>query len=471
MMFLSDDFLLGSEPARVLFHEHAARMPIFDYHCHLPPADIAQDRAFENLTAIWLAGDHYKWRAMRANGVPERLITGGASDEEKFQAWAATVPATVGNPLYHWTHMELKRPFGIAGRLLGPDTARAIYEECGAMLAAPEFRARGLLARAGVRVVCTTDDPADTLEHHRAIAADAGFAIKVLPTFRPDKAMGIESPEAFNAWAAALEERAGIAIRDYPSFLEALRARHAFFDAAGCRIADHGMTAVHADEATEHELRTIFNKVRIGKPPDEKEAAKWRAALLVEFGRMHAERGWAMQLHIGALRNTSSRAAAALGPDTGFDSIADEPVAAPLARLLDRLDREEKLPKTILYVLNPRDNEAAAAMCGNFQDGTAPGKIQFGPAWWFNDQKDGIERQLGALSVMGLLSRFAGMVTDSRSFLSYSRHEYFRRILCNLLGGQVARGELPDDMELLGGVVRDIAYRNAVRYFGVGEIE
>ncbi len=471
MTFLDDDFLLQSAAARELFHEHAAPMPIFDYHCHLPPADIARNRMFENLTSIWLAGDHYKWRAMRANGVPERLITGDATDEEKFRAWAATVPAAVGNPLYHWTHMELKRPFGIAGRLLGPDTASAIYAECGAMLATEEFRARALMQRTGVRVVCTTDDPADTLEHHRAIKADAGFAIKVLPTFRPDMAMGIESPDAFNAWTARLEERAGTAIRDYPSFLDALRARHEFFDAAGCRIADHGLTAVSAEEATEHELRTIFNKIRVGKPPDEKEVARWRTALLVEFGRMHAAKGWAMQLHIGALRNTNSRGAAALGPDAGFDSIADGPIAAPLARLLDRLDGEEKLPKTIIYVLNGRDNEAAAAMCGNFQDGAMPGKIQFGPAWWFNDQKDGIERQLGALALMGLLSRFTGMVTDSRSFLSYSRHEYFRRILCNLLGAQVERGELPDDMELLGNVVRDISYRNAARYFGVEGVE
>ncbi len=467
MAFMSKDFLLDSATARTLFHEHAEGLPIFDYHCHLPPREIAENRRFENLTRIWLAGDHYKWRAMRANGVPERLITGDAPDFEKFQAWAATVPATIRNPLYHWTHLELERTFGIAGRLLGPATAREIYDECTAKLGSDEFRARAIMEKMRVKVVCTTDDPTDTLEHHLALRADPSFRVKVLPTFRPDKSMAVESPEAFNAWLAALQERAGIVVRDFASLIEALRARHDFFHAAGCRIADHGLATVYAEEATEHEVRTIFNKVRVGRPADAHEAAKWKSALLDEFGRMHAEKGWTMQLHIGALRNTNSRAFAALGPDAGFDSIGDGELAAPLGRLLDRLDRAGKLPKTILYVLNPRDNEVVATMCGNFQDGSVPGKLQFGAAWWFNDQKDGIERQLDALSAMGLLARFVGMLTDSRSFLSYPRHEYFRRILCNRLGAEVERGELPADMELLGNLVRGVSYRNAVAYFGI----
>jgi glucuronate isomerase len=468
--FLTEDFLLQSQTARTLYRDFAENMPIFDYHCHLPVAEIAVNKNFENLTDIWLRGDHYKWRAMRANGIPERLITGDASDFEKFQAWAATVPKTLRNPLYHWTHLELKRYFGISGKLLNPETAEGIYTECSAMLRTSDFSTRRILERMNVKVVCTTDDPADTLEHHLRLKTERAFPVKVLPAFRPDKALGVESPRDFNQWVGRLEASAGLSIDSFDSLLEAIRRRHDFFHQVGCRLSDHGIEHPFAVDFTAKDVDQTFKKARQGKKPTPAETLKYKSALMLDLARMDAEKGWTQQFHFGALRNINSKAMAILGPDTGYDTIGDFEMARTLARFLDRLEREGRLAKTILYVMNSRDNDVVATAIGCFQDGSLPGKMQFGSAWWFNDQKDGIERQINTLSNMGLLSRFVGMLTDSRSFLSYPRHEYFRRVLCNLLGNDVENGELPDDMELLGGMVKDICFRNAVAYFGV-EVE
>lgn len=465
--FLSEDFLLHTETARILYHDFAKAMPIFDYHCHLPVHEIAENKTFENLTQIWLKGDHYKWRAMRANGIDERLITGDASDFEKFEAWAATVPKTLRNPLYHWTHLELKRYFGISGKLLGPETAGEIYSACSEMLGAWEFSPRNLLQRMRVKVVCTTDDPVDGLEHHLRMKEDKTFPVKVLPAFRPDKALGVDSPEEFNRWIARLEAASDTHIAGYPAFLDAIHQRHEFFHEAGCRISDHGIEHPYSEDFTPAEIERIFEKARQGKRPERNEVAQFRSAVLMELARMDAARGWAQQFHFGALRNVNSTAMKVLGPDTGYDTIGDFEIARTLARFLDNLERENKLAKTILYVVNPRDNELIASMIGSFQDGSIRGKMQFGAAWWFNDQKDGIEKQINALSNMGLLSCFVGMLTDSRSFLSYPRHEYFRRVLCNMLGTDVENGEMPDDLELIGNLVKDICFRNAVQYFGI----
>ncbi len=465
--FLSEDFLLQTAAARRLYHDYAEAMPIFDYHCHLPVEDIAADRIFPNLTQIWLYGDHYKWRAMRANGIPERFVTGAAEDWEKFAAWAATVPKTLRNPLYHWTHLELKRYFGITDRLLDPDSAREIYDRAGALLQSPDFSTRAILTRMKVKVVCTTDDPTDDLEHHRALAADPDFTVKVLPAFRPDKAMAVEDPAVYNPYLDRLAAVSGIPIADYDALLAALKARHAFFHRTGCRLSDHGLERPYATHFTPDDIVRIFAKVRRNELPTALETEQFKSALLLELARMDAERNWTQQFHFGALRNTNSRAFRELGPDTGYDSMGDELLAAPLACFLDRLASEDRLARTILYVLNPRDNDLVATMIGNFQDGTVPGKIQFGSGWWFNDQKDGMQRQLNALSNMGLLSRFVGMLTDSRSFLSYPRHEYFRRVLCNLLGTDIEQGELPHDFDFIGGMVQDICYHNAVNYFGI----
>jgi glucuronate isomerase len=465
MSFLTEDFLLSTEAARRLFHEYAEPMPIFDYHSHLPAEEIAANRQFENLSQIWLAGDHYKWRAMRANGIDERLITGKAEDRERFDAWAKTVPYTMGNPLYHWTHMELKRPFEIEGLLLGPETADEVWNRCNGLLATESLRTRSILTGMKVRVVCTTDDPVDSLEAHKVLKKD--FDVKVLPTFRPDMAMAVEQPETFIRWLHKLQEAAGMEIREYSHFLEALKKRHDFFHQMGCRISDHGIEAPYAADYRESEIIHIFHKVRSGKSLDGWEVEKFKSAVLFELTLMDHARKWTMQLHLGALRNNNSRNMSSLGANSGFDSVGDFELARPLARFLDRLDGKKKLPKTILYVLNPKDNELVATMAGNFQDGSVPGKVQFGSAWWFNDQKDGIGKQLTALSNMGLLSRFVGMLTDSRSFLSFPRHEYFRRVLCNMLGRDVENGELPNDTALLGGMVRDICYNNAASYFGI----
>jgi glucuronate isomerase len=465
--FLTEDFLLQTQTARVLYHDFAENMPIFDYHCHLPVEEIVADKTFENLTDIWLRGDHYKWRAMRANGIAERLITGDANDFEKFQAWAATVPNTLRNPLYHWTHLELKRYFGVSGKLLNPETAEEIYTGCSARLREGDFSTRRILERMNVKVVCTTDDPTDTLEQHLRLKADRTFPVKVLPAFRPDKALGVESPKDFNKWVGRLEASAGLAINSFDSFLEAIRRRHDFFHQAGCRLSDHGIEHPFAVDYTAKDVNNAFEKARQGKKPTPAEALKYKSAVMLELARMDAEKGWTQQFHFGALRNINSKAMATLGPDTGYDTIGDFEMARALARFLDGLEREGRLAKTILYVMNSRDNEVVATAIGCFQDGSLPGKMQFGSAWWFNDQKDGIERQINTLSNMGLLSRFVGMLTDSRSFLSYPRHEYFRRVLCNLLGNDVENGELPDDMELLGGMVKDICFRNASAYFGI----
>jgi len=461
--FLSKDFLLHSKTAKVLFHEYAAGMPIFDYHCHLLPRQIAQDKRFKNLTQAWLYGDHYKWRAMRANGVDEKYCTGDAGDREKFRKWAQTVPCCLRNPLYHWTHLELRRYFGI-DKLLTGETAEEIYERCSDMLNTPDFSARNLLRKMNVKLVCTTEDPLDSLEYHQKIKQD-GFEIAVHTTWRPDKAMAVEDIDGLNRWIDKLTELTGIEINSFEAYLEALAKRHDFFHQMGCRLSDHGLETAYAQDYASSQIEGIFRKIRAGENPDSEERLRFKSALMYEFGVMDYEKGWVQQLHIGALRNNNTRMLRALGPDTGFDSILDAEVARPLARFLDKLDADNKLPKTILYNLNPGDNELIATMTGNFQDGSVPGKLQLGPAWWFHDQKDGIEAQLKALSNMGLLSRFVGMTTDSRSFLSYPRHEYFRRILCNFIGNDVENGELPNDMQWLGRIVQDICYNNARSYF------
>jgi glucuronate isomerase len=462
--FNDSNFLLQTPTAERLYHDHASKMPIIDYHCHLNPEYVANDHRFRNLSEIWLAGDHYKWRAMRTNGVAERFCTGDASDWEKFEKWAETVPYTMRNPLYHWTHLELKTAFGVE-KLLSPATAREIYDHCSAMLQQPEYSARGLMMRYNVEVVCTTDDPIDSLEHHIKCKED-GFKCKVLPTWRPDKAMAVESPEAFKTYIDKLSEVSDVAIGSFATLLDALRVRHRFFESVGCRLSDHGIEEFYAEDYTSAEIEAIFAKVYGGNMLTEQEIIKYKSAMLVEFGIMDHESGWTQQFHYGPIRNNNSRMMALLGPDTGFDSIGDFNTAKSMAKFLDRLDSQDKLAKTIIYNINPRDNEMIATMIGNFQDGSIPGKIQFGSGWWFLDQKDGMERQMNSLSLLGLLSRFVGMLTDSRSFLSYPRHEYFRRTLCNLIGNDVEQGLLPaSELDFIGKMVEDISYNNAKEYF------
>ena len=464
--YINDDFMLQGEVAKKLYHEHAANMPIIDYHCHLNPLHIAADRRFDNLGQLWLEGDHYKWRAMRANGVNEKYCTGKeTTDREKFVKWAETVPFTMRNPLYAWTHLELKRVFGIS-KILNPSTAAEIYEEVTDLLQKPEYSARGLMKKFNVRVVCTTDDPVDSLEHHLALC-DEGFEIKVLPTWRPDKAMAVEDPEKFRNYILNLSAASDIAIGSFETLLEALRKRHQFFADAGCRLSDHGIEQFYADDYTEKEIGEIFKRVNSGRNLTWDEISKFKSATLYELALMDFEKGWTQQFHYGAIRNNNSRLFRKLGPDTGFDSLGDFTVAKNLSRFLDSLDNDEKLAKTVLYNLNPRDNELIATMAGNFQDGTVPGKIQFGSGWWFLDQEAGIISQLNSLSLMGLLSRFVGMLTDSRSFVSYPRHEYFRRILCNLLGDDVEKGKIPaSEIDFLGRMTEDISYNNAKNFFG-----
>jgi glucuronate isomerase len=462
--FITEDFLLHSDVARELYHDHAQQRPIFDYHCHLPPDQIAANRRFDNLYQIWLEGDHYKWRAMRSNGVAERFCTGDASDRDKFAAYARTVPRTLRNPLYHWTHLELLRYFGIDD-LLDESTADSVWQRANEKLAG--IRVHDLLTCSRVAVVCTTDDPTDTLEHHRRIREEGTLATRVYPTFRPDKALGVDQPAAFNAWSDKLSAASGIDCGSLGAFLDALKKRHDFFHEMGGRLSDHGLNAMDADDCSDREAARIFDEARAGRQVTPAEAAAFRSFMMIFFGHLDAEKGWTKQLHLGALRNNNTRLLRALGPDTGFDSIGDQPQAAALARYLDRLDRDDRLPKTVIYNLNPADNYLFGTMIGNFQDGTVPGKIQFGSGWWFLDQKEAMEWQLNSLSNLGLLSRFVGMLTDSRSFLSYTRHEYFRRILCNLIGRDVINGELPRDMVLLGQMVSDICYGNARDYFGL----
>ena len=464
--FIHENFLLETPQARRLYHEYAAAQPIIDYHCHLPPAEIAENKSWPDIAALWLGGDHYKWRAMRANGVGERYITGDATPWEKFEKFAEVMPGLLRNPLYHWSHLELARYFGIDDRLLGPDTARGIFDRCNEMLAQPGFSARGMMERFKVEVVCTTDDPVDSLGHHRAIAADTNFKIRVLPTWRPDKALLIDRPGVFSAWLGALENAAGAGIGSLDDLMSALQKRHDFFARHGCRLSDRGIETVWADDCTRAEASAIFAKVRGGQAITQDEAVRYKSFMLHELAVMDAAKGWTMQIHYGAMRNNNTRMMGALGPDAGYDSIGDWPVAMAMSRHFDRLDQTGSLPKTIIYNLNPRDNALVATMTGNFQDGVTAGKMQFGSGWWFMDQLDGMTRQIEALSQLGVLGRFVGMLTDSRSFLSYTRHEYFRRLLCNILGHDMRRGLVPDDPQLVGEMAVDISYRNAKNYFG-----
>ena len=469
MAFINKDFMLQSEASKELFHSHAERMPIIDYHCHLVPQQIAQNIQFRDITQLWLvdghSGDHYKWRAMRANGVPEDYITGGTKTSwETFQKWAETVPYTMRNPLYHWTHLELSRVFGI-DKLLSPATAREIFEECNAMLATEEFRGQALIRKFGVETVCTTDDPADDLRWHKMIAENP-FGTKVLPAWRPDKAMAIEEPESYKEYILKLGEAAGMEIRSYADLMDALQKRHDFFASMGCKLSDHGMDTFHAADYTESEVDTIFRKVLNGIFPDAEELEKFRSAFLHDAAVMDAKSGWSQQFHVGPIRNNNTKMFLSAGPDTGFDAIHDLPIAAAGHRFFDTLASEDALAKTILYCLNPKDNEVMMAMAYTFNDGSYPGKMQFGSGWWFLDQEVGMRRQIDALSMLGLLSRFVGMLTDSRSFISYPRHEYFRRILCDVLGKDIEEGKLPaSEMEFIGKMVEDISYNNAKNYF------
>ncbi len=461
--FLNEDFLLQTDVAKRLYHDFAAQMPIIDYHCHLPADEIAADKVFENITQISLKGDHYKWRAMRTNGVDEQFITGSASDFDKFQKWAETVPYTMRNPLYHWTHMELKNPFGI-DKLLSEHTGKEIYEAATAKVNSSEFSVKNLLRKFQVKVVCTTDDPIDSLEHHKAIAT-SGYEIKVLPTFRPDKAMLVKDATSFNDYVNKLEKAANIPISNLAHYIEALEKRHQFFHDMGCRLSDHGLENIAFSRASDKQVSLIFSNFRYGSEISEEEHLQFQTFMLLFFARLDAEKGWTQQFHLGAVRNNNDRMALKLGADSGFDSIGDFRQATNMARLFNELDKSNQLAKTIIYNLNPADNEIFATMIGNYNDGSLAGKMQYGSAWWFLDQKEGMEKQMNALSNMGLLSRFVGMLTDSRSFLSYSRHEYFRRILCNLIGNDIQHGELPNDIEWLGKMVQNICYHNAANYF------
>lgn len=462
--FLDENFLLNSETAEYIYHNHAEKLPIIDYHCHLSPKAIAEDLPFGTITELWLGGDHYKWRAMRANGVSERYITGDASDEEKFLEWARTVPYTFRNPLYHWTHMELRSAFGIKD-LLNEKTASDIYIRCNERLKEPDMTPRGLMRRFNVEVVCTTDDPVDTLQYHDEISK-SGFEIKVLPTWRPDKILAFDKKDSYKAYLKQLGEVADIEITGYSSLINALEKRHQYFHDHGCRLADHGLGKIPYADCSNHDALILFSKVLTGSQLSSEDSEKLQSRILIDLMRMNNEKGWAQQIHFGPLRNVNSRMWEKLGPDTGFDTISDYRGAENLVRLLNALDRENNLAKTILYNINPADNVWVAAMTGNFQDGSVPGKLQFGSAWWFNDHIEGMENQMNALSTQGLLSRFVGMLTDSRSFLSYPRHDYFRRILCNLLGNDVENGLIPvEEIERVGKMAEDISYYNAKEYF------
>ncbi|WP_259070576.1 glucuronate isomerase [Mucilaginibacter sp. X4EP1] len=467
--FLNEDFLLETETAKRLYHEYAAGLPIIDYHCHLPPDQIAEDVKFENLTRVWLLGDHYKWRAMRANGIGEAYITGNKTDFEKFEKWAATVPYTLRNPLYHWTHLELQRYFDI-NELLSPATARKIFDECSEKLQSPEYSVRNLIKKMNVEIICTTDDPADDLLHHNKIKKD-GYSVKVLPAFRPDKAMEADNTKALNAYINRLEEVAGLKINSFDMYLDVLKRRHNFFAANGCSISDHGLEHLYAESCTESEVRSIFTKIRTEQVLFSDDVMKFKSAMLYYFSVWDHEKDWVQQFHLGALRNNNTRALKEAGPDTGYDSIGDFQQGRALSKFLNKLQAENKLAKTILYNLNPSDNEMMATMAGNFNNGSIAGKMQFGSAWWFLDQKDGMTKQLNTISNMGLVSRMVGMLTDSRSFMSFPRHEYFRRILCNLFGNDIENGELPNDIAWTGKVIQDICYYNAKRYFDFDKIK
>jgi glucuronate isomerase len=462
--FLDENFLLQTPTAQKLYHGFAKDMPIIDYHCHLPPDQIADDINFNNITHAWLYGDHYKWRAMRANGVNEQFITGSASDAEKFRKWAETVPYTLRNPLYHWTHLELQRYFDIDAILSGKN-AKEIYDATSAKLQTKEYSIQGLIKKMNVKVICTTDDPIDNLEYHQKIVADGAVA-KILPAFRPDKAMNADDVAGLNAYIDKVGEVTNTAINSLDAYLAALKLRHDYFAANGCSVSDHGLEQIYAEDYTDAEVAAIFEKIRANKELSYTEVLKFKSAMLYQFAIWDHARGWVQQYHLGALRNNNARMLRQLGPDTGWDSIGDFSQARMLSKFLNRLDSTDQLAKTILYNLNPADNELMATMIGNFNDGSVAGKVQFGSAWWFLDQKDGMTKQINALSNMGLLSRMVGMLTDSRSFLSFPRHEYFRRLICNLFGDDVENGELPNDIEWLGKVIQDISYNNATNYFG-----
>ena len=469
MNFIHEDFLLQSNFARRLFHQYAAPEPILDFHSHLPPQDVAEDRRFANLFEIWLEGDHYKWRAMRANGIAERFCTGDAPPYEKYLAWARTVPATLRNPLYHWTHLELNRYFDL-GMLLDESSAKYIWDSANLLLKRDDLSARGILKKFDVRVLCTVDDPCDDLKHHRTVA-DSHSGLKLLPTFRPDKALLVDSSEEFNTWVDQLQAASNLSITTLSDFLDAIRRRHDYFHAHGCRLSDHGIVHCFASPSGEQQASLIFSKVRARTSATKEEAEQFASYLMLFLGRLDAEKGWTKQLHLGALRNVNTRMLREIGPDTGFDCIGQWPQAPYLCSFFDQLEREHSLPKMIVYNANPADNYAIATAISSFQRGPIAGKLQFGSGWWFLDQQEGIEWQLNALSRTGLLSRFIGMLTDSRSFMSFPRHEYFRRILCNLLGEDVMKGELPNDEALLGSLVRNICFQNAQQYLELGLTE
>ena len=464
-IFITENFLLETKTAVELYHTYAKDLPIIDYHCHISPKEIAENKKFGNLSQIWLYGDHYKWRAMRTAGVAEKYITGNASDWEKFEKWSETVPKTIRNPLYHWTHLELKRPFGISDRLLNKETAKSIWDECNEKLASDNFSTRGIVKQMNVEIICTTDDPVDSLEYHLALSELKDFDVIVLPAFRPDKGMMVDQPEIFLPWVKKLAETADINIATFDNFIEAITKRHEFFHSNGCRLSDHGLENIYCEDYSESEIINIFDKAIVGKTLTNMEVLKFKSAMLYQFAVMDHEKDWVQQFHLGVIRNNNTRYFKKMGPDIGFDSIGDFDTAKPTAKFLDKLDIDDKLAKTILYNIKPSDNEVMATMIGNFQDGTTPGKIQYGSAWWFLDQKSGMEKQLDALSNMGLLSHFVGMLTDSRSFLSYPRHEYFRRILCNILGNEIEKGLIPNEKQLIGEMIKDICYRNAKAYF------
>ncbi|WP_353854588.1 glucuronate isomerase [Bacillus sp. Bos-x628] len=461
-VFLDDQFLLNSQTAEKLYHEFAKDLPIIDYHCHLSPKEIYENKSFQNITEAWLYGDHYKWRVMRANGIPETHITGDASDKEKFLAWAKTVPMTIGNPLYHWTHLELRRYFDVE-ELLNEENAELIWQKVNEKLQGDGFGARDFIVKSNVETVVTTDDPIDSLLYHQKLR-DEGFSVQVLPGFRPDKALDITN-DFFVEYVRQLAKASATPIQSYQDFLKALNIRVDFFHEQGCLISDHAINEVAFEETTEEEVEVIFDKRFSGHPLTEEETIKFKTHTLIFLGKAYCERGWVMQLHINALRNNNTKMFEQLGPDTGYDAMNDQDIAKPLCRLLDQLEREDALTKTILYSLNPRDNVVISTLAGSFQDGKTPGKIQHGTAWWFNDTKQGMTEQMMALSSIGLISRFIGMLTDSRSFLSYTRHEYFRRLLCDIIGDWVEKGEAPYDLSLLGGMVKRISYENAKQYF------
>jgi len=461
---MDEHFLLKTPTAQKLYHEFAKDMPIFDYHCHLSAQEIAENKSFNNLSEIWLQGDHYKWRALRSNGVDERFITGDATDKEKFDKWAETVPYLLGNPLYHWTSLELKRYFHIQTPL-NSDTADEIWDKGNELLQSNELTARSLIEKSNVKGICTTDDPLDDLQYHLAIKEDATFNVKVLPTFRPDGALTIES-ELFNSWINKLEELNNAKIGTFEELIVGLGKRIDYFHEVGCRLSDHGLDTSFYKEFNRNDLDVIFNKGRMNDELTIEETTQFRTAVMIELGKMYAAKGWAMQLHIGALRNNNKRMLERVGPNTGFDSIADFSYASDLSNLLNAMEYTNELPKTIIYNLNPSDNYTIGSMIGNFQ-GETPGKIQFGTAWWFGDQRDGMVDQMKVLSNCGILARFVGMVTDSRSFLSYTRHEYFRRILCDVIGDWVENGEYPADFDLLGKIIQDICFHNIQNYLSI----